>query len=277
MVVFKLFDRFNVNTFPAIVVNYWIAALFSFQLNDSPITLADFTHTSWFLFSILLGGCFIGLFYLFGLSTRLVGASITTVAAKMSLVVPVCFAMLLYNDSYSFLKVAGIILALVSVYLITMSQDSDFKVPKTFLLPAFVFICTGFADTFINYIQRYKLGNSGMESFTGWVFLTSAIIGTLVVLVKYLKSRTPISLKSLIAGTVLGIPNYFSLLFLLKALSMEGFESSVLIPVNNMSIVALTTLVGIAVFKEKLSRTNLIGLTCCFGACAMILWSGFPK
>jgi drug/metabolite transporter (DMT)-like permease len=277
MVVFKLFDRFKVNTFPAIVVNYWVAALFSFQFNATPIGFVDFATTSWFLFSILLGGCFIGLFYLFGLSTRLVGASITTVAAKMSLVMPVCFAMLFYNDSLNFLKIAGIILALVSVYLITKPQESGFEIPKTLLLPAFVFIFTGFTDTFINYIQRYKLGNTGMESFTGWVFLTAALVGTSVVLIKYLQSRTTISLKSVIAGIILGIPNYFSLLFLLKALAIEGLESSVLIPVNNMSIVALTALVGISIFKEKLSSVNLIGLACCFGACAMILVSGFFK
>jgi uncharacterized membrane protein len=41
--------------------------------------------------------------------------------------------------------------------------------------------------------------------------------------------------------------------------AMGYFESSFFFPVFNVSIVGLSTLIGIVFFKEKLNRTNKIG------------------
>ncbi|MGY8910183.1 MAG: EamA/RhaT family transporter, partial [Flavobacteriales bacterium] len=59
----------------------------------------------------------------------------------------------------------------------------------------------------------------------------------------------------------LGIPNYFSIVFLIKALQTEGFESSTLFTINNVGTVILSTLVGILIFKEQFSIKNKIGVT----------------
>jgi 1-deoxy-D-xylulose-5-phosphate synthase len=52
-------------------------------------------------------------------------------------------------------------------------------------------------------------------------------------------------------GILLGIVNYCSIYFLLKALRVDGFESST---INNVVIVAVSTLVGLVLFKEKISN-----------------------
>ncbi|MBK7668019.1 MAG: hypothetical protein IPJ32_12200 [Sphingobacteriaceae bacterium] len=64
----------------------------------------------------------------------------------------------------------------------------------------------------------------------------------------------------MIGGIILGIPNYFSIFFILKSLEANIFTSAQLFPVLNISNVVLTALVGFLVFKEKLSAQNLLGV-----------------
>ena len=66
--------------------------------------------------------------------------------------------------------------------------------------------------------------------------------------------------KNIFGGIVLGIPNYGSLYFLLKALDASNLESSKIFPINNICIVCATAFAGIFIFSEKFNRKKLIGL-----------------
>ncbi|MFT5254386.1 MAG: putative membrane protein, partial [Flavobacteriales bacterium] len=57
-----------------------------------------------------------------------------------------------------------------------------------------------------------------------------------------------------------GVPNYYSIFFIIKALQNKNFESSTLFTINNVAIVILSTLVGLLLFKEKFSTKNKIGV-----------------
>jgi multidrug transporter EmrE-like cation transporter len=58
----------------------------------------------------------------------------------------------------------------------------------------------------------------------------------------------------------LGVPNYYSIVFLIKALQTEGFESSTLFTINNVAIVIVSSVVGLLLFKEHFSLRNKIGV-----------------
>jgi uncharacterized membrane protein len=58
----------------------------------------------------------------------------------------------------------------------------------------------------------------------------------------------------------LGVFNYYSIYYLLKALRSDSLNSSTIFTINNVAIVMLTTLVGILFFKEKLIHKNWIGI-----------------
>ncbi|MBL7918215.1 MAG: EamA/RhaT family transporter, partial [Bacteroidia bacterium] len=66
--------------------------------------------------------------------------------------------------------------------------------------------------------------------------------------------------KHVLAGFALGIPNYFSIYFIFKALESGVMQSALLFPVLNISNVLLSALVGFTLFKEKLSLINYLGL-----------------
>jgi drug/metabolite transporter (DMT)-like permease len=273
MIVFKLFDRFKINTSDAIVINYWVAAALSFGLDKSGVSFQGSIHEPWFYNAIFMGVLFITLFNVIGISAQRIGVSVTTVANKMSLIIPVLFAVIVLNESLNWVKIAGIIVALLAVILTSQNTDKQAVDKRYALFPLIVFVGSGFIDAFFKYNEVNTLGKNGLEPFTGWIFLTASMIGFTILLVKFLKTRKLPSYKAAIGGLALGIPNYFSVYFLLKALSMKHMESSVVIPVNNMAIVAIGAIAGVFFFREKMSRINLIGIALCFLAIALIAFS----
>ena len=66
--------------------------------------------------------------------------------------------------------------------------------------------------------------------------------------------------KSIQAGILLGVPNYFSIYFLLKAIGSYSESSALVFGLNNIGIVILSTLLSMLIFKETLSRGNKIGI-----------------
>ncbi len=270
MVVFKLFDRYRIVTLDAIVVNYGVAAALSFALDPSGIGMYEAMHEAWFGNALIMGVLFISLFNVIGLSAQRIGVSVTTVANKMSLVIPVLYAILFLGESWGIFKIAGLIVALVAVLLSTRKNKQEPIDRRYMSFPLIVFVGSGFIDAFFKYNQVHTLGKNGLEPFTGWIFLTAGTLGLLVWIYRSVFLKKLPARNAILGGIMLGIPNYFSVYFLLKALSMDGLESSVVIPVNNMAIVALGAIAGVLLFQEKLNRWNYIGIGLCFVSILLI-------
>ena len=88
-VAFKLFDTYKVQTLYAIITNYVVACLVGLFLYEGKVDVAQLTSTSWYWGPIALGVLFITIFNLMARSTQVSGVSVTSVATKMSLVIPV--------------------------------------------------------------------------------------------------------------------------------------------------------------------------------------------
>ena len=272
MIIFKMFDRYRVNTLNAIVVNYWVAATLSILLDSSGISLKKAPLEPWFFQAIMMGFLFITLFNIIAKSTQNIGVSVTTVANKMSLIMPVMFSIIVLHDVVNVVKVIGIILALLAVYLTTKS-DNRSAVDKRFIIyPFIVFIGSGIIDTLFKYNDEFTLGENGLEPFVSWIFITSSFLGLIVLIYKYVREKSLPDRNSIVAGFILGFPNYFSIYFLLKSLNI-GMEGSVVIPLNNISIVAVSALSGIFIFREKGTRSNIIGLLLAIIAIGLLAFS----
>ena len=272
MIIFKMFDRFKVNTLNAIVVNYWVAATLSILLDPSGIALQKAPLEPWFFQAIGMGFLFITLFNIIAKSTQHNGVSVTTVANKMSLIMPVMFSIIVLHDAVNVVKVTGIVLALLAVYLTTKSDNRSAVDKRYIVYPFIVFIGSGIIDTLFKYNDEFTLGENGLEPFVSWIFITSSFLGLVALIYKYSRENSLPDRNSIIAGCILGFPNYFSIYFLLKSLSI-GLEGSVVIPLNNISIVAVSALSGIFIFREKGTRSNMIGLLLAIIAIGLLAFS----
>ena len=259
-VIFKLFDVYKVNTFQAIVLNYAVALCFGFVHSKISLSVAEIPQQPWFLGATILGFLFITVFLVMGITAQKNGLSVASVAGKMSVVIPVVLGVFLYNESIGFVKIIGIILALIAVYLSSAKSDTSPVEFKNLLFPLLLFLGSGSIDTLLKYTEDTYVSKGAVPMFLSTIFGCALLFGVFFTLLQFFSKKVKLEWKTLIGGIALGVPNYYSMEFLLKALQTEGLESATIFTINNVSVVVLTTMFALLFFKEKLVKKNWIGI-----------------
>lgn len=259
-VIFKLFDTYKIQTLFAIITNYIVACITGLLFYQEPISFSEIPTKSWFWGTILLGVLFILIFNIMAKTAQAVGVAVASVATKMSLVIPVLVGVVAYHEQLSILKTIGILLALAAVYFASLKTKSIKFSKEVFILPVLVFLGSGIIDASINYFRETKLNSVEFPIFSATVFAAAACTGFVFIFLKSIKTPLKINFNNIIGGITLGVPNYFSIFFLLRALQNESLNSASIFTINNVAIVMFSTLLGILLFKEQLSFKNWIGI-----------------
>ena len=145
------------------------------------------------------------------------------------------------------------------------------------LLPAIIFINSGLADSLVNYVNYKFLTDADAGLFTMMTFATSATIGVLALLFLFVFRHMKFNWRSIPAGIILGIPNYFSIYFLIKALSAFQNDGAFIYPVNNIGIILAGTIGAVLIFRERLSAINLAGIGIAVLALLLISYQEIEK
>jgi len=237
-----------------------IACICGLASYSNPFSVNKIIEMPWFTGAFLLGVLFIFIFNVMAITAQKNGLSVASVAAKMSVVVPIIFAVLVYGEELSTIKITGIILALTAVYLVSVKEDGIHIKKGTLLYPVLLFLGSGTIDTSLKYLEVNYVGKGEIPLFSATIFAFAALVGFLLLAFKILKKNEKITVKNIIAGICLGIFNYYSITFLIMALRSDTLDSSTVFTINNVAIVTLTTLMGILLFKEKLNIKNIVGI-----------------
>ncbi len=265
-IAFKLCDRFGINKFQAIVFNYLSCALTGVVFTMSWPDFADSVQQPWFKWAILMGLSFVSIFNLIALTVQKSGLAVASVASKLSLIIPFLFSIWLYHDEAPLVKILGVILALVAVVLTLYPsapvQDAGGKSRRLqrILLPVVVFITTGLLDTMIKYVESSFIHPANHNQYLIVTFFIAFFGGFLGMIFQLASGKAKFQPKAILAGIAIGIPNYFSIWFLVKVLAAYKENSSVILPVNNMGIVLFSAIVAWLLFREKLSKLNWAGI-----------------
>lgn len=261
IVFFKLFDRFGVDNLQALIVNYFVAGSCGLYFSGQEFSIHYVLNSPWIYHAAIIGVLFIVTFNLYATGTQKVGIAVTTIANKLSLFVPVGIALIIYpNEALSITKVLGFILAVVGIYL-SSTKKRKLSFDKKYLwLIILVFIGQGVADTVFNHAQKTVVNDEDKGLFFMSLLLIAGIVGVFILLLKSFQQKQTIKGKSLLAGLLFGIPNFASLIFFFNALESSGLEASQVFPVVSMGVVVGSALVGLLLFKEKLSGANWLGL-----------------
>ena len=261
VIFFKLFERFNVVSLHAISINYLFAAGWGFVFAMQPFNIIDILDSKWIFHAIIIGCMFIFVFNLLALGTQKVGIAISTVANKMSLVIPVIFSLFFYaSDTVNFLKIVGISLALAGVYF-SSTEGGKLAFDKRYLwLIATIFFMQGLADITFNHAQETTVQPEEMETFFGALFLVAGLAGSIAALPKIISKQEKLKPNALLFGIMFGITNYLTLQFMFEALNTPGLEPSLVYPLVSMGVVLTSAIAGLVFFKEKLSLSNWFGI-----------------
>lgn len=258
-VILKAFSKYNIDTLTALVVNYGTAFGIGYFVT-SDFSFSKVIESEWLNASLLLGFLFISVFFATALTAQRNGLSVASVASKMSVIIPIGMGVFFFKDALGFLKIVGVVLALIAVFLTSKKESGTVALKNQFLWPILVFFGAGLIDGSLKLVQHFYLQNEDTYLFATHTFLTAFIIGSIILLFKLKKSPSFFKVRSVVAGIALGIPNFFALYFMIKMLGHDTWDSSTIFTVHNVAIVLLTTGVGIVLFKEKISITNGLGI-----------------
>jgi len=260
-IIFKYFEQYDINNRIAIITNYFTCvATASIVLGDFAIS-PDVHQKSWFWVSVMLGACFIIVFNLIALTVQKLGVVVSTIFQKMSMIAPAILAMAMYGEKISISKIAGLLLAIVAIVLLSYQPGEKSLKSSNFLmwgLPFGTFLGSCFIDLSLFLVEAENIAPSGDIQFTASLFLFAGIFGIIWHLIKPPALSRKDYIKSIIGGIALGIPNFFSIYLLLYLLG-KNWEGSLLFPVNNVGILVFTALFSYLAFREKINGLKAWG------------------
>mgnify|MGYP001327415544 FL=1 len=263
LVLFKYFGKYGVNNLQAIIVNYFTAGTLSLIVahnNDIKISLPEIIYSTYIIPSLIIGFLFIVTFNLLAFGTQKIGIAISTVANKMSMIIPVIIGISLFSEKLGMFKLIGIVLAISAIYM-TSTKSGKLSFDKKFLpIILLIFFGQGMADGTLSWAQKFSINDENTPLFFASVFLIAGILGSVFLIYETIKNGFKLEFKNLIWGIGLGIPNYLTLHFFVRSLQSPIFESSQVFPIVNMGVIVFTALAGILLFREKLSFFNWGGI-----------------
>lgn len=268
-VLFKIFPKYNIDTFQAIVFNYITCVITgTWYLGAMPFTTTQM-HAAWLPYAIIMGIAFISVFNLIGYCTKTIGITATTISNKLSLIIPVIISIIAYNETSTTLRIIGILLAIPAVYFSSKKTEKADK-QNSWKLIALLFLLSGLLDSFVKFVETTFLNHTEDQAYyTIYVFSTAAIIGMGILIQNLIRKKTKFEFKNVIAGCILGIPNYFSIYFFIKLLNSHIMNSSAIIPIANIGVVVCAAIAALFLFKERMNKVNTIGLL--LGIAAILL------
>ncbi|WP_026898326.1 EamA family transporter [Daejeonella oryzae] len=256
-ILLKLAKRYSIDASQAIVWNYSIAALLtwiifrpgmeSLQLSSYPLYLS-------------LGILLPLLFLILAASIRYSGIVRTDIAQRLSLFIPIVAAFLLFSESLSTLKITGISIGFAAIICsIPWQKKEDKKSSNTaWIYLLLVFMGLGIIDILFKQLAQNK--STPFTSTLFLVFCIAFILSISVLLYFFITKKKRFSWKNFFSGMILGIANFGNILFYIKAHQSLSNDPSIVFSAMNIGVIIMGSLVGILIFKEKLSKLNYVGI-----------------
>lgn len=254
-VLLKLAKRYEIDNRQAIAWNYSIAGFLTWLIYRPQIPSIN---EDLFPVYIGLGILLPSLFLILALSIRYTGIVKTDIAQRLSLFIPVLSAFFLFGEEHSTVKILGILIAFIAIIFSIPWQKEQNEKSGLWVYPLLVFVGMGIIDTLFKQIA--KTSNIPFTSSLFVVFLIAFSISILYLFYLYLTKKIRFTLINLICGWILGLANFGNILFYLKAHQDLANQPSIVFSSMNIGVIILGSIVGVFIFKEKLSRLNYVGI-----------------
>ena len=266
-VLFKLTKKFNIVIPQMIAFGYVVALSLSYFLLKPDFQGLSFTE--FFVQSpakpifLTLGILLPVGFLVMSKAIEYGGIVRTDAAQRLALFLQILAAVLLFNESLSHFRMAGVVIAFVALFCLLFKPasavENAFKATSAL---AGVWLIWG--STGILYKQVALMG--GAFPTTLFIsFTLAAVIMFTILLVK----RTQWTVPSFLGGLTLGCLNFGNILFYIYAHQFFKENPTIVFATMDLGVICVGALVGAWAFKERLSKTNIIGIL--LGMSAIVL------
>src|SRR5690606_35242888 len=211
------------------------------------------------------GVLFIAGFYVFAYAIRAAGMWLAAGVMRLSVVLPFLASWLVWGEAPAAGQLVGLALAGIAFILLARPAGkppegggADAGPQRRALALVLLFLAGGTADVAMKAFDEAFSAAGTRPFFLLLVFAVAFLVGLARVgAVGRRTGRWPRG-AALGWGALLGLVNYGSADFILRAL--EGLPGTFVFPANNVAIVMGAAGLGVAVWGERLSRWNWLGL-----------------
>jgi drug/metabolite transporter (DMT)-like permease len=264
-ICFKWFDLKNIKLLPAISGNYMTCIMTGILVNGG-VKTGD-NNAEIILYCLLLGILFFAIFYTMGYASAKIGVGISSAAAKLSLVIPVCFGALILNERFGLSESIALMLILPAIILMTYRPNERIEGRKISIV-LLIFAGSGIIDTSLNLLRQH-LGTMSHAAAIALIFSSAFLCSLIFILAG---GQKPLKeLKSFKYGILLGLPNYFSVHFMLMALDSGIFSSGEFYMISNSGVIILSFGLAYILFSEKINLFKALGLALSITSIYLIL------
>ena len=249
----SLFLVFNKKLFTGLVKEQSFLSELKLLFSSSTYSFTPYGSVMW---GVLIGGIS-GLFFFFSFiyyqkSVKENGVAISGTFAKLGILIPMIFSIILWKEFPTTFQWLGIGLSLVSIVIVNLSPKSleKFDIKPTIIL---LFIFGGMAE-FSNKIYQQYASNDYKDIFLFAIFFVAFLISMIFTL----KDTSKINKRDILTGLAVGVPNLFSSFFLI--LSLDSLKASIAFPIYSAGSIVLINLGGLLIFKEKISNKNKVAI-----------------
>ena len=254
--------------FTMITLNYLVSIFLCYSLFN--INISSFNLNCSILIPLII--LMPTVFYILNLSINKSGIIKTDIAQRISLIIPISASFLIFGESISVFKWIGIILGFTSVILMLYKSNQTVKSNSIYL--GFVFLGYGIIDVLFKQIAIQKT-----QPFTTYLFFIfiGCFFTSLIVSIFIKKTKFEVNKKIFLYGLILGCLNFSNIYFYLNAHKIYNDQPSTVFAVMNFGVISLATILGVFIFKEKLSKKNIIGIILAVFAIIFVLYSQYKN
>lgn len=267
-VIFKLSEQRGLDRTALLTVNYAAAGGVSVVLLGGggvapPVGLIAL--------GVATGVLFIAGFYVFAFAIREAGMGLAAGVMRLAVVLPFLASWLIWGEEPTGGQLGGLVLAAAAFFLLARRAaqpgvprvrgeggEAPGNESRTFTALALLFLAGGIVDVALKTFDETYAGPGSRPFFLLLVFGVAFLVGLGLVVARGVRTGRWPRAAVLGWGTVLGLVNYGSAEFILRAL--EGLDGTFVFPANNVAVVMGAALLGVLVWRERLTWWNWLGL-----------------
>lgn len=268
-VLLKLAKRYQINVMQSITWNYLFAialSLFFFRPDFSSVNFAVITP-------IYVGiGILLPLIFLIqGIAVQQTGIARTDIAQRLSLFMSLCAAYFIFNENFDRLKYVGLLFGFAAILCTMYRKTKSISSKKGWLYLLLVFVGFGIIDICFKLISQVTVIPYTTSLFL--IFCIAFAVSLTYILYLAFTKKTKLALINFICGCILGFFNFGNILFYLKAHRAMADNPSTVFAAMNIGVIIVGSLIGVLLFKERLSKLNYFGLVLALAAIVLITLS----
>ena len=264
-VLLKLAKRYQISIIQSVTINYLTALTLCFLFFKPDVKVVT-TAAPWPIYlglAVLLPTIFLFL----AASVKNLGIVKTDIAQRLSLFIPILAAYFIFKEDFSQLKFIGLGIGFLAIILTFLRKTENDSKSNNWFYPIAVFIGFGIIDILFKQIALHKELPYTTSLFI--VFCLAFLVSIIIVIIMVITQKTKLQLVNLGCGLVLGLFNFGNILFYLKAHKALSSNPSTVFAAMNLGVIVVGTVIGIILFKEKLSKLNYFGIA--LAICAVVL------